>query len=256
MPEWHEIVGLVRPHVVRIWTPQGSGTGFLVSASKSTPLCAIATAAHVIDHAHYWEEPIRIEHQASGKTVLLRHSDRAITLDADKDTAAVTLRREGLGLPTDLLPLTEKDKYFKPGVEIGWLGYPAIPRANLCFFSGRISAWVQADDAYLVDGVAINGVSGGPAFALWGGVLAGVVSAYIPNRNTGEVLPGLAVVRGVAQFHDVAASFRSIDEAKAEETPPTEPPPPTPAIEPPAPSGEPPRRTRQKSKPKEPPQSS
>lgn len=32
--EWHAAVDLVTPHVVRIWTPQGSGTGFLVSLSK------------------------------------------------------------------------------------------------------------------------------------------------------------------------------------------------------------------------------
>jgi hypothetical protein len=223
--EWHSIIDIVTPHVVRIWTPQGSGTGFLVSLSKSTSLCAIATAAHVIAHAHYWEEPLRIEHQASAKTLLLRQSDRAINLDSIRDTAAITFERGDLAFPDDILPLSEKDKHFKAGVEIGWLGYPAIPRASLCFFSGRVSAWVEAEDAYLVDGVAINGVSGGPAFTLWGGMLAGVVSAYIPNRNAGEALPGLAVVRGVNQFHEVADSFRSLDEAKATETPATEPPP-------------------------------
>ena len=223
--EWHNIIDIVTPHVVRIWTPQGSGTGFLVSLSKSTSLCAIATAAHVIAHAHYWEEPLRIEHLASAKTLLLRQPDRAINLDSIKDTAAITFERRDLALPDEILPLTEKDKHFKAGVEIGWLGYPAIPRASLCFFSGRVSAWVEAEDAYLVDGVAINGVSGGPAFTLWGGMLAGVVSAYIPNRNAGEALPGLAVVRGVNQFHEVADSFRSLDEAKATETPATEPPP-------------------------------
>ena len=111
---------------------------------------------------------------------------------------------------------------------MGWLGYPAIPRASLCFFSGRISAWVEAENAYLVDGVAINGVSGGPAFIITGAMLVGVVSAYIPNRATGEPLPGLAVVRNVNQFHDLAQTFKNLDEAKAEEKPPTEPPPPTP----------------------------
>ena len=223
--EWHEIVDMVTPYVVRIWTPQGSGTGFLVSISKSTPLCAFATAAHVVAHAHYWEEPIRIEHQASGNTLLLRQTDRAIHFEGEKDTAAIVFDRGEMALPTEVLTLVEKDKHFKAGVEIGWLGYPAIPRASLCFFSGRISAWVESEDAYLVDGVAINGVSGGPAFTLWGGTLAGVVSAYIPNRNTGEVLPGLAVIRGVSQFHDIAGSFRTIDEAKADETPATAPPP-------------------------------
>lgn len=223
--EWHSIVELVTPYVVRIWTPQGSGTGFFVSVSKSTPLCAVATAAHVIAHAHYWEEPLRIEHLASGKTLLLRQPDRAINIDDTKDTAAITFERGELAFPTEMLPLTDKDKYFKAGVEIGWLGYPAIPRANLCFFSGRISAWIQEEGAYLVDGVAINGVSGGPAFTLWDGMVAGVVSSYIPNRNTGEVLPGLAVIRAVSQFHEVAETFRSIDEAKITETPATEPPP-------------------------------
>jgi len=224
--EWHETVDLVTPHVVRISTPEGSGTGFLVSATKSTQLCAIATAAHVVSHSHYWEEPIRIEHQASGKTRLLKVGDRAILIDDAKDTAAVLFERRDLPLPPEPLALSDRDKHFKAGVEIGWLGFPAIPRASLCFFSGRISAWVPTDDAYLVDGVAINGVSGGPAFALWGGMLAGVVSAYIPNRRSGEVLPGLAVVRGVSQFHDVAMSLPTLDDAKSEQTPAIEPPPP------------------------------
>lgn len=224
---WHEVVELLGPYVVRIWTPQGSGTGFLVSNSKTSALCGIATAEHVISHAHYWEEPIRIEHQASGKTMLLRQTDRAITAKPATDTAAIVFERGDLVLPVDGLPLTPKEKHFKPGVEIGWLGYPAIPRASLCFFSGHISAWLDGEEAYLVDGVAINGVSGGPAF-IPGSMLIGVVSAYIPNRATGEPLPGLAVVRGVEQFHEVAESFRSLDEAKAQATQPTEPPPPTP----------------------------
>jgi hypothetical protein len=224
---WHDAVNLLTPYVVRIWTPQGSGTGFLVSASRNTPLVAVATADHVINHAHYWEEPIRIEHQASGKTVLLRTADRAINTRPTTDTAAIIFPRGDLQFPPDVLPLTPKGDSFLPGVEIGWLGYPAIPRASLCFFSGHISAWVEAEGAYLVDGVAINGVSGGPAF-LPQSMLVGVVSAYIPNRATGEPLPGLAVVRGVDHFHELVQSFRSIDEAKAAETPPIAPPPPNP----------------------------
>jgi pantothenate kinase-related protein Tda10 len=34
--QWHEAVELINPYVVRISTPQGSGTGFIVSASKET----------------------------------------------------------------------------------------------------------------------------------------------------------------------------------------------------------------------------
>jgi len=229
--EWHDIVEMLTPYIVRIWTPQESGTGFFVSISKNTPLCAVATAGHVINHAHYWEEPIRIEHIASGKTLLLRQADRVVNTQPQTDTAAIIFERKDLTVPSDGLPLAPKATHLKPGVEIGWLGFPAIPHANLCFFSGRISAWVEPEDAYLVDGVAINGVSGGPAFIANNKMLVGVVSAYIPNRATGEPLPGLAVVRGVTQYHDLTQSFATLDQAKAKETPPTEPPPPTPESE-------------------------
>ena len=134
--------------------------------------------------------------------------------------------------PADPLALIPKDMFPKVGNKIGWLGFPAIPTANLCFFSGRVSAWVQSLSAYLVDGVAINGVSGGPAFHVVefdpGAVfITGVLSAYVPNRATGEVLPGLSVVRGVSQFHELAPSFASLDEARESE-PPADPPPPAP----------------------------
>jgi len=44
------------------------------------------------------------------------------------------------------------------------------------------------------------------------------VSAYIPNRATGEVLPGLAEMRGVEQFQELTKQFKSLDEAKGKET--------------------------------------
>ena len=75
-----------------------------------------------------------------------------------------------------------------------------------------------------MDGVAINGVSGGPAFHVTGVeempvLIMGVVSAYVPNRATGETLPGLSVVRDVAQFHELAPTFASLDQAKSAESP-------------------------------------
>ena len=51
----------------------------------------------------------------------------------------------------------------------------------------------------------------------------GVVSAYVPNRATGDVLPGLSVVRDVTQFHELAPTFASLDQARDAE-PPAEPP--------------------------------
>jgi len=184
----------------------------------------------VVDHAHYWEEPIRIEHVASGRSVVVRRNERAVFLDLNRDTAAILFYRADLGMPPDPLQLAPKDRFLKVGNEIGWLGFPAIPAANLCFFSGIVSAWIQAQSAYLVDGVAINGVSGGPAFHMleidsMPIVVMGVVSAYMPNRATGEVLPGLSVVRNVAQFHELAPTFASLDQAREAEPLPEAPPP-------------------------------
>jgi hypothetical protein len=224
MPDfgWAEAVDLIQPHVVRIATPQASGTGFLISNSHNSAVCGIATAAHVVEHAHYWEEPIRIDHIS--KSLVIRRHERAVFLDPNRDTAAILFNRGDLPMPADPLPLVPKDKFLKVGNKIGWLGFPAIPAASLCFFAGNISAWVQAQTAYLVDGVAINGVSGGPAFHLFSGdtpfvVIIGVVSAYVPNRATGEVLPGLSVVRDVSQFHELAPTFASLDQAREAEPP-------------------------------------
>jgi hypothetical protein len=228
--EWFEAVDILRPHVVRISTPQGHGTGFLVAHASVRDVCAIATAAHVVDHAHYWEQPIRITSVASGRTVLIRPADRAVFLDEGRDTAAVLFETGELGLPNSPIELINEGSVLRIGNTIGWLGFPAVAGTELCFFTGTISALTQEDSAYFVDGVAINGVSGGPAFSIVGGApfIIGVVSAYIPNRATGETLPGLGIVRDVAQFHDIVARFESVDAAKAEETSPAEPPPPPP----------------------------
>jgi hypothetical protein len=229
---WSKAVEIIEPHVVRISTPRGSGTGFLISNGHNNAVCGIATAAHVVDHAHYWEEPIRIDHVATGKSLVIRRDDRAIFLDLSRDTAAILFNRGDLPLPADPLPLVPKDMSVKVGVKIGWLGFPAIPAASLCFFEGIVSAHVQSQNAYLVDGVAINGVSGGPAFHLFHieatpVFVMGVVSAYVPNRATGEVLPGLSVVRPIQQFHELAPTFASLDQAREAE-PPAEPPSPKP----------------------------
>jgi hypothetical protein len=224
---WDDVITSVRNHVVRISTPHGSGTGFLVSVSGDGVMCAVATAAHVVDQAHYWEQPIRITHYASGKTVVLRVSERAMFLDEPKDTAAVMFQKGELPFPEKPLDLAPENKVLKVGHEIGWVGFPAVAPNDLCFFSGRVSASRKGGEEYLVDGVAINGVSGGPAF--WNGgdriTMIGVMSAYIANRSTGETLPGLTVVQNVTQFHEVTKLFKSIDEAKAQEATPQEPPP-------------------------------
>jgi len=219
-PTWSGAVEQVRPHIVRILTPEGSGTGFLVSNGQNNTMCGIATAAHVVRHAHFWEQPIHIYHAESQRSVVIRRHERVIFLDMERDTAAIVLDRGDLEFPPDPLPLTPSGMFLRVGSKIGWLGFPAVQHANLCFFAGHVSAWVEDLSAYLVDGVAINGVSGGPAFSLSsaGSVsIIGVVSAYVPNRATGETLPGLSIVKDVAQFQEFLPAFRSLDQAREAE---------------------------------------
>lgn len=213
---WHAVVAAVEPYVVRLSTPGGWGTGFLLAHSKDRSLMGVATAAHVVQHAHMWEDPIRLDRTSGGQTCLVRHPDRVIAIDVDRDSAVIVTSSSCLALPTTPLTLAPKGLRLKVGEEVGWLGFPAMPAAGLCFFSGRVSAWVEPWEAYLVDGNAINGVSGGPAFALVeGGIhLFGMVAAYMPNRASGETLPGLALVRSVERLHQEVATIASFEQAR------------------------------------------
>jgi hypothetical protein len=138
---------------------------------------------------------------------------------------------EKMPLPEEELSLWEKGKSLKVGNEVGWIGFPSVAPENLCFFSGRVSCYLAGEGAYLIDGVAINGVSGGPTFFVMDiGVFAtiGVISAYIPNRATGVALPGVAIVQDVSQLHEWVANFKTLEEAQKGEPSPDE----TPAIQP------------------------
>lgn len=224
MYEWHEAVESLGPRVVRLATPVGTGSGFLLPWQSKSGLCAVATASHVIDHAFYWEQPIRIDQIATSKTILLRQEHRAIFADPKRGTAIVVFEDGALTHPDGDLRFVPQENYLKVGNEVGWLGFPAIT-PSLCFFSGRVSAWRAEEKAYLIDGVAINGVSGGIVFFLGAAepIVVGVVSAYVPNRTTGEVLPGLAIARDVSYLHEQATTFASMDEARSAQSIPEPP---------------------------------
>lgn len=227
---WHVAFQRVEPYVVKITTPSAAGTGFLVALTPNKELIGIATAAHVIDYPHYWEQPIRIEHFSSGKTAFLNHSDRFIETNSARDTGSIVLRR-GVPVPERALPTISEARHLKVGVDVGWVGFPAIAPSNLCFFSGAISSWVESDGFYFVDGVAIDGVSGGPAFSINRDnevQIIGVVSAYVPNRATGVPLPGLCVIRDVAPLRTMIKGLTNLEQAKQQEKTPETPPPPPP----------------------------
>lgn len=223
---WSKAVEIIEPHILKIRTPDGFGTGFLCAYTENKEICAIATAAHVVEEAHLWEKPIRISHYTSGTTKLLRANERIIWFDPNLDTAVILFfpkdEKDRIPLPKVALPFISEKSHLKAGAELGWLGFPVVSSQNLCLFTGRNSCWIEKSRFYLIDGVAINGVSGGPAFYISkeGIKIIGSVSAYLPNRSGST--PGLAMITDVDQYLDVIKTIKNWEEAKKKETPPAE----------------------------------
>lgn len=222
---WNEIVDKVTPHILKIETPGGHGSGFLCLYNHNATYLGIATAHHVIGHATKWLEPVRLTQYPSGKSVLIQASkDRVIWANEQNDSAVMIVPKDhvsALDWPDSVLPLLPIEKRLPIGSEIGWLGYPALGPANMvCFFNGIVSAWQDSQNVYLVDGVAINGCSGGPVVcptSADGVQIVGALSAYIANRATGEALPGLSVAQDVSYFIKVAEHVKTVDDARKQQ---------------------------------------
>ena len=169
---------------------------------------ALATARHVVEHANHRQAPIRLHHEQSGGSVLLQESDRAvITAKSGNDFAILLIRERTLNLLSSPINLLPSVMSLRLGTSVGWLGYPL--GFGLSFFSGRISSLGSIlgrhESTYLIDGVAINGVSGGPVFVRdpeLGIRIVGSITAYVPNRATGEILPGLSEAQDIQSLHD------------------------------------------------------
>src|SRR5690348_4187839 len=138
--EWSKIVDEVTPYIVKIETPMGHGTGFLCFYNENKSVLGIATALHVVDYAHTWRQPIKLEHRPSSKTVFLNATDRGIFSGRDNDSAVIIIPAGTLDLPDNPLPLLASSASLEIGSEVGWLGYPALAPSTLCFFQGSISA--------------------------------------------------------------------------------------------------------------------
>lgn len=192
MARWDQAAAVAQL-VVRVRTPQGSGTGFLIHQHWANRH-VIVTAEHVVGHADAWGEPIKIDYM--GKSVTLSPEQRGVMSDVDSDLAMVGFTADEFVFPEELMKINEPDISYTAGSELSWLGYPTVSPSTLCYFHGYISAYLKEEGAYLVDGVAINGVSGGPAFTFQDGkiVLLGMVTAYIPNlRPSGDSLTRLGL---------------------------------------------------------------
>ena len=123
--------------------------------------------------AHRWEEPLRVHHTALERSqcscILASKTGRTgrSSLHESLDVAVILIRRPNFGeasFPQELVQCIPSGQAVHRGIEVGWLGYPYLvdDGTRCCFFSGNISAF--ANGRYFIDGVAIEGVSGGPAF--------------------------------------------------------------------------------------------
>lgn len=214
---WATALETLSKYTFKVLTPQVTGTAFMLTRENPRRVVGIATAYHVINHAHAWEEPIKLLHTSTAHQIVLRHDERYVFTDPKRDIAVIMFQNKSLKLPDTELTLVPEDKHMRPGIPIGWAGYPMVAPNHFSFFSGTISCFLPDEFSYLVDGVAINGVSGSPAFSVLPGNvihLVGVVSAYIPNRTTGESLPGVCFVVGMHSFYKFIKQIKSVEEAE------------------------------------------
>ena len=214
---WADAAVNVMPYIVRIELPDCYGSGFVINYRQDGKkrMVVIATAFHVIEHAEKWGEMIRV---VRGDTVImLSPADRDIYRLEERDLALLMFDADGLKLPDKILQTGSTEEVLPPGFPVAWCGFPNIADQYECFFAGHISTALPIKGDYLVDGVTIHGISGGPAFIHVDNkiTLIGVVSAYYPNRATGESLPGMSLIRSVNPFTEF---FKKMDKERQERT--------------------------------------
>jgi hypothetical protein len=215
---WEDAVANISPSIFQITTHGGTGTGFILTQNGrgDNQVYGLATAYHVIGPAYELQLPIKITHKQTGTSIILKHdaSTMAIIPIPDKDLAFIIFSKSLLNVDITPPQIVEPGITKNAGLEIGWCGFPGIVPTELCFFHGFISnpyLW-----GYLVDGVIIHGVSGGPAFYMQGGQprICGVITQYLPNYATGQSLPGLGFISSVEPYQQTLSQLRSVDDAE------------------------------------------
>lgn len=193
---WYEVAERVAKATFCLHTETAMGTAFLLMLGKAEDgyRCAIlATAWHVVEDV-VRGTALRICDQFGNEVVRSQGGNMTVMeIGKGLDSAIVMITSKGEIFSQDLLlPLLPPDALLRMGKEIGWMGYPGIVEPELCFFRGHVAGSLKKPYGYLVDGVAINGVSGGPVFDDRCH-LVGLVSAYIPNRvGPNTTLPGVS----------------------------------------------------------------
>ena len=183
----------MKSYIVKIIIGARYGTGFYSGDYPSGNFVYIATAYHVVEEAEMSELPITFFHAVSGVTVVIPYDELYIFSDKATDSAVIVVRVGRIPFPPIRHKLSESLQLLVAS-EVFWMGFPKIAPDIICFFSGRISASFTDFHAYLIDGVSVNGVSGGPVMCVdpvFGLTVVGVVTHYVHNDSDGLVRPGL-----------------------------------------------------------------
>ena len=181
--QWHEVVDRASKCVFRLHAGSASGTAFVIALGRPPQgadcYATLATAWHVLEDLPGTSDDLELV-SVDGKTVFSSAADRIGFYplgDPRYDTGLVVVRTgEVLVEERELLPLLPAESQLARGAEIGWLGFPGIAEPEICFCHGYVSGYLNDPPTYLIDGVAINGVSGGPALDSRAHVI-GLVSA-------------------------------------------------------------------------------
>jgi hypothetical protein len=198
-PSWEETISKIEPLVYQVRAGDALGTAFVIGMSGPRDggrHLSLVTAWHVVKDVVTTDASLDlIDFKGTAISTL---SNGPMTIcpigPAECDSALMIVpTREPLLNPDALFPMPLRTMLAR-GAELGWLGFPGLVYPELCFFKGVVSGHREDPSIYLVDGVAINGVSGGPAFDR-NGLMVGLVSSYVPNRRgDGATLPGLLIV--------------------------------------------------------------
>lgn len=196
---WPELIPRLEPLIYQVRAGDSLGTAFVIAVTGKDDggrHTMLVTAWHVVQDVVQTNEALDLV-RADGVLVSTL-GDGPIAIyqvgPPECDTALILVSTgEPLVSPDVLLPMP-LETMLPRGEGLGWLGFPGLVYPELCFFRGVVSGYQEMPPIYLVDGVAINGVSGGPAFDRTG-LLVGLVSAYVPNQvDHGTTLPGLMIV--------------------------------------------------------------
>ncbi len=173
-----KLVELCKPSVARISSPQGGGTGFLVSKDL------LVTNSHVVSHSLV--DQLKIYFPSAGEGGKTALTGELIYEDPQRDLAI-------LRISTKQKPLRVADTFtVKGGERIVVIGSPAATAGDHIILENAVTQGVMSTEAKLNDlgwyqlNATINpGNSGGPVFDARGRVIGVVTRKAVGDRQEG-----------------------------------------------------------------------